>query len=134
MTGANQTPSRRRRRDRRVLLVGLTGLMMITLDGPLGEIAQVSAVPFPSEAFDRVAAEVRPHLVGVDVTYLNESRVRPLMMDRFAASNTVLVFVSESGGGWMDDLGSRCSGPIEAHDPQVLRALIAPPSLSVVTA
>lgn len=134
MTGLRQTAHRRRRRDRRVLLVGLTRLMMRTLEGPLGEIAQVSAVPFPSEAFDRVAGELRPHLVVVDVTYLNESRVRPLMMDQFAGSDAVLVFVSESGGGWMDDLGNRCSGPIEAHDPQVLRALIAPPPLSVVTA
>ena len=70
----------------------------------------------------------------IDITYLNESRVRPLMMDTFADSGAVLVFVSEAGGGWMDDLGTRCSGPVEAHDPQVLLALIAPPQLSLVTA
>jgi hypothetical protein len=115
-----------------VLLVGLTPLMMRTLEGPLSGVVQVSAVPFPSAAFERAAAEVRPHLVVVDVTYLSEERVRPLMMERFADSGAVLVFTSESGGGWMDDLGARCSGPLASHSADTLLSLIAPPALSLV--
>lgn len=128
--GSNVTPSGRRR----VLLVGLTRLMMRTLEGPLSDAAQVSAVPFPSTAFDRAADEMRPHLVVVDVTYLSEDRVRPLMMERFAEIGSVLVFTSEGGGGWMDDLGARVSGPLESHSPEALLSLIAPPALSVVPA
>lgn len=128
--GSNATPNGRRR----VLLVGLTRLMMRTLEGPLSDAAQVSAVPFPSAAFERAAEEVRPHLVVIDVTYLSENRVRPLMMERFADVGSVLVFTSEGGGGWLDDLGARVSGPLESHSPDVLLSLIAPPTLSVVPA
>jgi hypothetical protein len=128
--GSNLTPSGRRR----VLLVGLTRLMMRTLEGPLSDAAQVSAVPFPSAAFDRAADEMRPNLVVVDVTYLSEDRVRPLMMERFAEIGSVLVFTSEGGGGWMDDLGARISGPLESHSADALLALIAPPTLSLVPA
>lgn len=128
--GSNVTPIGRRR----VLLVGLTRLMMRTLEGPLSDAAQVSAVPFPSAAFDRAADEMRPNLVVVDVTYLSEDRVRPLMMERFAEIGSVLVFTSEGGGGWMDDLGARVSGPLESHSPDLLLSLIAPPALSVVPA
>jgi hypothetical protein len=128
--GSNATPSGRRR----VLLVGLTRLMMRTLEGPLSDAAQVSAVPFPSTAFERAAEEMRPHLVVIDVTYLSEDRVRPLMMERFADVGAVLVFTSEGGGGWMDDLGARVSGPLESHSADALLSLIAPPTLSVVPA
>jgi hypothetical protein len=128
--GSNATPNGRRR----VLLVGLTRLMMRTLEGPLSDAAQVSAVPFPSAAFERAAEEVRPHLVVIDVTYLSEDRVRPLMMERFADVGSVLVFTSEGGGGWMDDLGARVSGPLDSHSPDALLSLIAPPTLSVVPA
>jgi hypothetical protein len=114
--------------------VGLTRLMMRTLEGPLSDAAQVSAVPFPSAAFDRAADEMRPNLVVVDVTYLSEDRVRPLMMERFAEIGSVLVFTSEGGGGWMDDLGARVSGPLESHSADALLSLIAPPTLSVVPA
>ena len=128
--GSNATASGRRR----VLLVGLTRLMMRTLEGPLSDAAQVSAVPFPSAAFERAAEEMRPHLVVIDVTYLSEDRVRPLMMERFADVGSVLVFTSEGGGGWMDDLGARVSGPLESHSADALLSLIAPPTLSVVPA
>jgi hypothetical protein len=117
-----------------VLLVGLTRLMMRTLEGPLSDAAQVSAVPFPSAAFERAADEMRPHLVVVDVTYLSEDRVRPPMMERFAGVGSVLVFTSEGGGGWMDDLGARVSGPLESNSPDALLSLIAQPTLSVVPA
>ena len=128
--GSNVTPSGRRR----VLLVGLTRLMMRTLEGPLSDAAQVSAVPFPSAAFERAADEMRPHLVVIDITYLSEDRVRPLMMEQFAEVGSVLVFTSEGGGGWMDDLGARVSGPLESHSADALLSLIAPPTLSVVPA
>ncbi len=128
--GSNATASGRRR----VLLVGLTRLMVRTLEGPLSDAAQVSAVPFPSVEFDRAAEEMRPHLVVVDVTYLSEDRVRPLMMERFADVGSVLVFTSENGGGWMDDLGARVSGPLESHSADALLSLIAQPTLSVVPA
>jgi hypothetical protein len=121
-----------RRRQPRVLLVGLTRLMMRALEGPLSEAAQVSAVPFPSTAFERAAADLRPDLVVVDVTYLSEERVRPLIMERFEATGAVVVFTSEAGGGWMDDLGSRCSHPLASHAPDALLSLIAPPALRIV--
>ena len=72
-----------RSRGRRALLVGLTPLMMRALEGPLAESLEVSAVPFPGTAFDRAVTSVRPDLVVVDVTYLDERRVRPLLMERF---------------------------------------------------
>jgi hypothetical protein len=56
------------------------------------------------------------------------------MMERFADVGSVLVFTSEGGGGWMDDLGARVSGPLESHSPDALLSLIAPPTLSVVPA
>ena len=116
----------------RVLLVGLTRLMMRTLEGPLSDRAEVSAAPFPSEAFERLADELRPHLVVVDVTYLREELVRPRFMDRFAKSGSVLVFTSESGGGWVDDLRTQRSSPLESHAPDALLALVRPPALTLV--
>lgn len=116
-----------------MLLVGLTPLMMRALEGPLSDSATVSTVPFPGTAFERAARDVRPHLVVVDVTYLAEDRVRPLMMNAFADTAAVLVFTSESGGGWVDDLGTGCSGPLDSHAPGVLLSLIAPPALRLVT-
>ena len=115
-----------------MLLVGLTPLLMHTLEGPLCDHAHVSAVPFPSAAFTRALDELHPHLVVVDVTYLAEDRVRPLLMNLLAGSNAVLAFISESGGGWADDLGTGCSGPLDSHAPDVLLSLIAPPSLRLV--
>jgi hypothetical protein len=119
---------------RRVLLVGCTRAMLRMLETPIAEVAQVSAVPFPSPAFDRVAREIRPHLVIVDVTYLSEERVRPLMMERFAEIGSVLVFISGSGAAWTDDLRTRCSGPLESTDPSELLGLVAAPPLRLVQA
>jgi hypothetical protein len=115
-----------------VLLVGLTPLLMKTLEGPLSDAARVSAVPFPSDAFSDAAREMDPHLVVVDVTYLMEERVRPLMMNLFAHTGVVLAFVSESGGGWTDDLGTGCSGPLDSFAPDLLLSLIAAPKLTLV--
>ena len=63
-------------------------------------------MPFPGDSFEAAAAELRPCLVVVDVTYLDEALVRPLMIHRFAESGPVLVFVSESGPAWCDDLAT----------------------------
>jgi hypothetical protein len=120
--------------DRRVLLVGVTPLLMRALEGPLSECATVSAVPFPSASFDRVAREIQPHLVVVDVTYLSEARVRPLMMHLFKDTAAVLVFTSESGGGWVDDLGRGRSGALESDGATALLSLIPVPVLRLVTA
>lgn len=127
-------PRRRARpsRPRRALLVGLTPLMMRALQGPLADAMEVSAVPFPSAAFERAVTEIQPNLVVVDVTYLDEGRVRPLMMNRFAQLGSVLVFASETGGGWMDDLGQGRSGPLHDVNPATLLALVPQPALSVV--
>jgi hypothetical protein len=119
-------------RPRRALLVGLTPLMMQALQGRLAEELEVSAVPFPGPAFERAVTDIQPGLVVVDVTYLDEGRVRPLMMNRFAQFGSVLVFASESGGGWMDDLGQGRSGPLDEVNPATLLALVPQPALSVV--
>jgi hypothetical protein len=112
--------------------VGLTPLMMRALGGPLSDSMEVSAVQFPSEDFDRIVDEVQPCLVVVDVTYLDEARVRPVLMERLASLGPVLAFVSETGTGWVDDLGSACSGPLEEIDGAALLALVRSPSLTVV--
>jgi hypothetical protein len=131
--GERATPNGHRGRTQQVLLVGLTPLLMKTLKGPLSDAARVSAVPFPSDAFDNAAREIGPQLVVVDVTYLMEERVRPLMMNLFADTGVVLAFISESGGGWTDDLGTGCSGPLDSFAPGLLLSLIAAPKLTLVT-
>lgn len=121
-----------RSRRRRALLVGLTPLMMRALEGPLGASLEVSAVPFPGTAFDRAVTSVRPDLVVVDVTYLDERRVRPLLMERFRDFGSVLVFTSEGGGGWVDDLGRGRSGPVDDVTPDALLDLLPQPRLRLV--
>jgi len=122
-----------RSRGRRALLVGLTPLMMRALEGPLAESLEVSAVPFPGTAFDRAVTSVRPDLVVVDVTYLDERRVRPLLMERFRQLGSVLVFTSEGGGGWVDDLGRGRSGPVDDVSPEALVGLLPQPALRLLS-
>jgi hypothetical protein len=117
-----------------VLLVGLTRPMMQLLDGPLSERAVVSAVPFPSAQFDRTLATISPDLLVVDVTYLREERIRPELLDRLAGKPVVIAFVSEAGGGWVDDLRAKRSGPIDDAGPEALLRLIEPPALRLVHA
>src|SRR5439155_21225676 len=62
------TRSRRmsaRRRRPRILLVGLTPLLMDVLSGPLSDAADVSAVPFPGDAFEQAADQFGPDMVLV---------------------------------------------------------------------
>ncbi len=132
MPASRSTRPARTSRVRRALLVGLTPLMMRTLEGPLSETLEVSAVPFPGTAFDRAVGSVRPDLVVVDVTYLDERRVRPLLMERFRHLGSVLVFTSEGGGGWVDDLGRNRSGPVDDVSPEALLGLLPQPSLRLV--
>jgi len=106
-------------------------MMMRMLDGPLSESLEVSAVPFPGDGFDRAVTDIQPRLVVVDVTYLDEARVRPLMMNRFTAFGSVLVFASWGGGAWYDDLSTGVSGPLEELSATAMLALVAPP-LTVV--
>jgi hypothetical protein len=46
----------------------------------------------------------------------------------------VLVFASESGRAWSDDLDSGCSGPMETFTVAALLALVARPALTLVSA
>jgi hypothetical protein len=124
----------RSKRPRLALLVGLTPMMARALERPLGLHMDVVAVAFPGDAFEAAAAELRPCLVVVDVTYLDEARVRPLMIDRFSRKGPVMVFASESGRAWSDDLESGCSGPMDAFTVSALMALVARPALTLVSA
>jgi hypothetical protein len=115
-----------------VLLVGLTPLMMDVLSGPLSDYAEVSAVPFPGDAFEQAADQFGADLVLIDVTYLDESLVRHMMLQRFASVSPVLAFVSERGAVWYDDLRGKVSGRLEDADADPLLALISRPRLTLV--
>ena len=75
------------------------------------------SVPFPGASFDRAVEEFDADLVVVDVTYLDESRVRPLILSRFLAVSRSLVFVSDGGEAWMHDLTAGRSLPL--RDPSI---------------
>jgi hypothetical protein len=120
------------RRTKRVLLVGLTPLMMDVLSGPLSDYADVSAVPFPGDAFEQAADEFGADLVLIDVTYLDEGLVRPMMLARFDECRPVLAFISERGAVWYDDLRTKVSGRLEDADADRLMALIGRPRLTLV--
>ena len=108
--------------------------MLRTLEGPLGRSTDVSVVPFPSAGFDRAAREMKPELVVIDVTFLDETKVRPVMMRRFESYGSTLAFVAEGGYGWMDDLAGRVSGPIVDVSADALLQLISRPALTLVQA
>ncbi|HVI34906.1 MAG TPA: hypothetical protein VM684_01620 [Gaiellales bacterium] len=67
----------------------------------------------------------------VDVTYLDEARVRPLIMHRFETIRPMVVFVSETGEGWWHDLQAGTSGRMTATDPESICALVTAPTLRV---
>jgi hypothetical protein len=113
-------PARRNRtgpNHRSVLLVGLPPLSLNALEPALRGSAQVLSVPFPGASFDRAVEEFDADLVVVDVTYLDESRVRPLILSRFVHTKPVVVFVSDGGGAWMHDLAAGRSLPL--RDPSI---------------
>jgi hypothetical protein len=43
-------------------------------------------------------------MVVVDVTYLDESVIRPLIANRFAAAKPVVAYLSDQRDIWVDDL------------------------------
>jgi hypothetical protein len=97
------------RKRRRVLLVAPTPLTRSALEPRLAEIAQVRSVPFPGDAFD-AAAEGEHDVVLVDVTYLDESLVRPLIARRFAGTDATVVFFEPVGATAVDDLVALAAG------------------------
>ncbi len=120
-----------RRRGRRLLLVGPTIPTMRALEERLSALGELLVVPFPGPAFDRAVTGYAADLVVVDVTYLDEARVRPLILHRFETIRPMVVFVSETGAGWWDDLHAGTSGPMAATDPQAICDLVAAPTLRV---
>jgi hypothetical protein len=96
--------------DRRVLLVGHAPLLQNLLELHLSPVADVRAVSFPGAAFDEAADEFLPQLVVVDLTYLDERAVRPLITHRFLRSGSLVVYVDERGVGRFDDLRAVESG------------------------
>ena len=115
-----------------MLLVGLTTLNMRVLEGPLADVAEVSAVPFPGAAFDTAAEQLEPDLVVVDVTYLDEAIVRPLITHRLAHTRATVVYLSDTGPTWFDDLGAVVSGPLENANTDTLLKLVSGPRLRLI--
>jgi hypothetical protein len=114
------------------MLIGMTAPMLGLLDGPLGESAALSCCPFPSPHFEPLLDEMEPNLVVVDVTYLDEAAVRPLLMHRLAGTGTILVFATATGYGWVDDPLQGRSGYFPDVSPERLLGLINRPHLRVV--
>src|SRR3569623_1672237 len=92
--------SSRGRFRRRVLLVGFPPLMLSALEPALREGSEGTSVPFPGVSFDNAAEELDPDLVVVDVTYLDESVVRPLITHRFVASKPMVGYLSDQRQAW----------------------------------
>jgi hypothetical protein len=128
-------PARRNRsgrRPRRVLLVGLPPLTRSALEPALREVAEVRSVPFPGASFDRAAEEFDADLVVVDVTYLDESLVRPLIMRRFHRGQPAIVFVSGAGEARLHDLRTQRSRRLDDSSISGLVALASGPPLRLV--
>ena len=128
-------PARRNRPGvtrRRVLLVGLPPLSLNALEPALRETADVLSVPFPGASFDRAVEEFDADMVVVDVTYLDESRVRPLIVSRFLSSQPVLVFVADGGEAWLHDIRAQRSLPLKDSSISGLVALASASPLRLV--
>src|SRR4051812_35797664 len=124
--------SRARRASRRVLLVGFPPLMLSALEPAFKEVAEVTSVPFPGAAFDSAAESFDPDLVVVDVTYLDETVVRPLITHRFVACKPIVVYLSDQRQAWIDDLAAVESGPLEDASVAGLAKLVSGSGLRVV--
>jgi hypothetical protein len=128
-------PARRSRpapNQRRVLLVGLPPLSLNALEPALRKSAQVLSVPFPGASFDRAVEEFDADMVVVDVTYLDEARVRPLIASRFASSQPILIFVADGAGAWMHDFQAEQSIPLKDSSISGLVALASASPLRLV--
>jgi len=122
----------KRRGTRRVLLVGFPPLMLNALEPAFRRVAEVSSVPFPGASFDSAAESFDPDLVVVDVTYLDENIVRPLITHRFVACTPMVVYLSDQRQAWLDDLASIDSGPLEDASVASLVRLVSGSGLRVV--
>lgn len=117
---------------RRVLLVGFTPLMLSGLEPAFAKVGEVCSVPFPGAAFDSAAETFDPDLVVVDVTYLDESVVRPLITHRFVACKPMVVYLSGQREAWIDDLAAVESGPLKDASVAGLARLVSGSGLRVV--
>ena len=126
----------RRRRStsgaRRVLLVGFPPLMLSALEPAFSNVAEVVCVPFPGSSFDRAAEVFDPDVVVVDVTYLDESVVRPLITHRFLGSKSVVVYVSEGRETPAGDLDLGSTELVGDGLIERLVALVSGPPLKLV--
>jgi len=128
-------PARRNRpgvNRRRVLLVGLPPLSLNALEPALRETADVLSVPFPGASFDRAVEEFDADMVVVDVTYLDESRVRPLILSRFLHRKPAVVFVSDGEDAWLHDMAAERSFPLRDSSISGLVALASASPLRLV--
>jgi pilus assembly protein Flp/PilA len=117
-----RTRTNRARRRRRVLLVGLPPLQLDALGPALADVADIESVPFPGAAFEEAAVESSYDLVVVDVTYLDEGRVRPLIHRHFAGHPAV-AYVSATGPTRLHDLSKGESWELEEPSVPGLVAL-----------
>jgi hypothetical protein len=115
-----------------VLLVGFPPLMLSALEPALSGVAEVVSVPFPGSSFDRAAEVFDPDLVVVDVTYLDESVVRPLITHRFLGSKSVVFYVSEGRETPAGDLDFGSSELVGDGLIERLVALVSGPPLKLV--
>jgi len=115
-----------------VLLVGLPPLTLNALQPALTEVAKVDAVSFPGDAFDRAAEEFDYDLVVVDVTYLDESRVRPLITRRFLRCKPAVAYVSAGVHIRLDDLRTSQSHRLDDSSITGLVALASGSPLKLV--
>ena len=115
-----------------MLLVGFPPLTLNALEPALRDVAEVHSVSFPGASFDRAAEEFDADLVVVDVTYLDESLVRPLITRRFLGGLPAIVFVSDAGEAWLDDLRTQRSGRLRDSSISGLVALASGSPLKLV--
>ena len=106
--------------------------MLTALEPAFRRRAEVVSVPFPGAAFDSAAESLDPDLIVVDVTYLDESIVRPLITHRFIACKPMVVYLSDQRQAWIDDLAAVESGPLEDASVTGLVKLLSGSGLRVV--
>lgn len=116
---------------RRVLLVGLAPLARAAIVPELDHVAEVRAVAFPGEEFDLACESFYPDLVVVDVTYLAVNVVRPLILTRFSGSDATVVFFSDAGSGWVDEMRTLSSRPLQTVGIGTLIDLVRGPCEAV---
>jgi pilus assembly protein Flp/PilA len=88
--------------------VGLRPLTEDALVGPLSRVADVETVPFPGAEFAQ-AIRREPELIVVDLAYLDEDVIRPLISRRSVSAGSTVVYLSDAGAEF-DDLREARSG------------------------